>query len=53
MKLADLQTIPLDRAVLCSDCSAIGQNTHACPCCGNAFNLMPLATWLNRKKVSE
>jgi hypothetical protein len=46
-------SVPLAQAVFCPDCECISRNTRACPSCGNALNLVPLATWLNRQAPDD
>jgi hypothetical protein len=48
-----LDHIPLAKAIFCPDCSSIIRNTGACPACGNAVNLVPLAAWLNRQAADD
>ncbi len=45
----DFTYVRLPDAMFCPDCESISRNTGACPSCGNALNLVPLAAWLNRE----
>jgi len=44
--------IPLDRAYLCADCSAIGNRPTACPACASA-NIYPVQRLLDRSAETE
>lgn len=44
--------IPLDRAYLCADCSAIGNNPTACPACASA-NIYSVQRLLDRTAEIE
>jgi len=44
--------VRLADAVLCPDCSCIGDDPHTCHACGNALGLLMLITVLNRSTPS-
>ena len=44
--------VPMARAALCGDCSALFVLDTICPSCAGT-DIMPLATWLDRVRVKE
>ena len=47
-----MNTIPLERAVLCVDCSQLSQTQGSCPACGS-WSLMSIAKVLDREEQGE
>ena len=44
--------VPMARAALCLDCSSLFVLDMTCPACAGT-QVMPLATWLDRVRVTE
>jgi hypothetical protein len=47
--LAEISIVPLAKAILCPECSAISNSVHQCPSCGNELGLQALAPVLDRE----
>ena len=44
-----MESIRLQDAYLCPDCTSVGSNAMRCVCCGNQHGLLSLSAALNRQ----